>query len=740
MFSERDECGKPGTMITICTMLAIGLLCSLQPRALIAQVRGVVSGRIASAVSGQPLSDVRVEDRGSGAQTRSDTDGGFLLSGLEPGRHVLTFHTPGYAAARVEVAVENARQATVDVALSPSAITLAGMLVQAWRDTVAPNATTFDRTAIEASGKRDMADLLQAAPGVSMTRSGGPGQPAKISIRGSSASQVLILFDGVPLNSELSGSADLSTIALESVERVTVLTGSQSARYGPRAMAGVIEIVSRKSNSERSALLRAGALGEWELAGTFGGTPYGSSLLQSSSLTVNHRSTRGDFMYEVPAFRGGGVARRRNAASATTQIVGGVGLALGAAQLSLRGNAGATDRGMAGSIVQPSLSGRQHFMRWNGGATINADVGRWAVISTADVGQELGRLEDLTPPFSSAYSDTITATGVNIASSAKASWQHLGTALGIDIRKLQLQSNTLAEGAPAGQTQSGIWVSIASAAAPSVNTGVLRTSGEFTLRADRSSLHGSAQLSPRLSVRTEWEPVALSVSYGSGFSPPSISDQFFHEGVQVRANPELRPERTRHDIEARLSLRDIMLGPLSLSGDAAAFRADIDGMILWFPDFRFIWSPHNQNVVRRGWELRGAVRVPLLHLDIRGNLNRSDVSYSSTVLSGQVAYRPRTTASIVSSVNWHAVRGEVTTRQIGVRRTSPGSGLNSLPAYRVTDVLLSLSRPFGDMMLTPAITVENLFNRQASMLMDYPFPTRLWSISLRIRHSSTTHH
>ncbi len=721
----------PRALWTLLVLMTLPIL-SLQ-----AQVSGEIRGRITDASTGRPVADARVELDGPGLAARTGVDGAYLLRSLEPRLYRVTVRALGFVSRTEEVGVQNARATSLDVTLEPMAPVLERMVVQATRDTVAPNATTFTRSTIEASGQRDLGDLLQITPGVVVTRSGGPGQPARVSIRGSSSNQVLILLDGVPLNSAISGAADLSAIPLENIERVTVLTGAQSARYGPRAMAGVIEIVTRRSQQERSILARVGALGEWGVAGTLGTTVQRGNGSRSASLGVDHRTVRGDFSYPLPALRGGGRADRLNADATTTQIVASSGVDIGNRQFTIRGSYGNTDRGMAGSIIQPSRSGRQDFSRLNGGATAQWSPGRWVVASTADVTRERGRYTDPSPPFGQAFADTVSATGLTVTSSATATWHPMTTAAGIEVRHLALTSNNLAANAPDGQTLAGAWFNARAERTLDNGARPTRLLADLALRVDHSSLLTGASLSPRFMLRTERGPAAVSVSYGAGFAPPTIADQFFHEGVQVRANPSLRPERTKHDLEARAGLRDVTTGPLHWTAEAAAFRSDVQGMILWFPDFRFIWSPNNYDVHRRGWEARSGLRIPAAHLEFQGTLDHTDVTYAGGVLTGQVVYRPQVTASLQSSLSLAASRLDVVTRHVGTRRTAPGSMLNALAPYRMTDMRLSTSARRGGWMFSPMLSVENLFNRDAAMLVDYPFPTRLWSISLRVRRASS---
>ncbi len=94
------------------------------------------------------------------------------------------------------------------------------------------------------------ADLLSDTVGVQVRRFGGPGQASEISIRGSTGQQVVILLDGVRLNSAQTGSVDLSTIPIDLVERIEVSRGGGSAQVGSDAIGGVVNIVTRRPTAE----------------------------------------------------------------------------------------------------------------------------------------------------------------------------------------------------------------------------------------------------------------------------------------------------------------------------------------------------------------------------------------------------------------------------------------------------------------------------------------------------------
>lgn len=695
-----------------------------------AQVAGEIRGRVTDAATAQPIANGRVEVGGRTAPIRTTVNGAYVVRGLEPGTYTVVVRALGYASFTRDVQVVNGRSTALDAALTAKVAMLADVQVQSRRDTTALNTTEIDRTRIEQSGQRDLGELLQTAPGVVVTQSGGPGQASSISIRGSSSNQVLVLIDGVPLNSAIAGSADLSRVPLELVEHITVRTGAQSARYGPRAMAGVIEIETRKLKREASTLLKTGALGERDASIALGYKIPVSQIALGASLAGDFRTVDGDFSYTLPALRGGGRATRINSDATTKQLLAGVSLDGTSGSAALRASWQRTARGLAGTIIQPSSSGRQGHERSSGGGSAQGVVRRVAWSLAADVTHEMGTFIDESPPFGQAFDDTVSATGITASGSVSTTMHALSTSVGAELRTLDIRSTMLAAGAPHWQQLLGGW---GNARYTYAVTSSVQLDADISARVDRNSLSDDVAFSPRGALRLSRGIVSTSVSLGSGYTPPTLSDQFFNEGVQVRANPTLQPERTRRDLEGRVTVRETRVAALTFSGEAAAFRSNIDGMILWLPDFRFIWSPNNFHVNRSGWELNGKIGLTAAHLAVQGTLNRNDITYAGNALSGQVAYRPRNSVNFNVAFAPSALRVDVRSRYIGARRTIAGSGLNTLTPYWMSDVRLSSSFTKRNWTYTPTVSAENVFNRAAAMLVDYPFPPRTWSLSLRVR-------
>jgi len=122
-----------------------------------------------------------------------------------------------------------------------------------------PSVTVITREDIETTQSRDLAELLGRQAGIEFARSGGQGAQTSLFLRGANSNQVLVLVDGVRLNSVLDGAANLGGIATDSIERIEIARGNLSSLYGSEAIGGVVQIFTRGgAHPGADALVEAG--------------------------------------------------------------------------------------------------------------------------------------------------------------------------------------------------------------------------------------------------------------------------------------------------------------------------------------------------------------------------------------------------------------------------------------------------------------------------------------------------
>ncbi|ALQ54109.1 TonB-denpendent receptor [Pseudoalteromonas issachenkonii] len=133
---------------------------------------------------------------------------------------------------------------------------------------VLASVAVIERADIEKANYRDLPAILNTIAGIDIVRNGGLGQKADIFVRGASAKYTLVLVDGVRVSDASSGSVSLTNIPVNSIERVELIKGARAAIYGSDAVAGVINIITRKaSNNSLSATLGSHSYSNYQLAG-----------------------------------------------------------------------------------------------------------------------------------------------------------------------------------------------------------------------------------------------------------------------------------------------------------------------------------------------------------------------------------------------------------------------------------------------------------------------------------------
>jgi vitamin B12 transporter len=107
-----------------------------------------------------------------------------------------------------------------------------------------------------------VADALRDVPGFAVSSVGSSGSQKQIRVRGAEANQVKVFIDGVEANDPASGDEFLfEQLLATEVERIEVVRGPQSALWGSDALAGVVNVITRRRSEpfSTSGYLEAGS-------------------------------------------------------------------------------------------------------------------------------------------------------------------------------------------------------------------------------------------------------------------------------------------------------------------------------------------------------------------------------------------------------------------------------------------------------------------------------------------------
>jgi iron complex outermembrane receptor protein len=146
---------------------------------------------------------------------------------------------------------------------------------------------TGDR--IDGTTAINLENALRGLPGLDNRGTGSQSWWYTTSIRGvDGGKRVLMMMDGVPLNSALTGFAYPLRIDLFAVEQIEVVKGSFSSLYGSNAMGGVINVITKQRKEEGYEAKIRGYGGEYGFFET-GATLLGKKNKLSFNLDVGHQ-------------------------------------------------------------------------------------------------------------------------------------------------------------------------------------------------------------------------------------------------------------------------------------------------------------------------------------------------------------------------------------------------------------------------------------------------------------------
>lgn len=172
--------------------------------------------------------------------------------------------------------------------------------------TASPEKTDFHNVKLESFSSIDiitrqdiqgrtisLSELLSDLPGIYIKRYGGMDEYATISIRGSTSEQVTVLIDGILINNPLGGGINISSIPIDTIEKVEVYRGSVPFSLGVQSIGGVINITTLSD-------LKSGK----EITASYGSYDYKKISLNyfsndriSALYNVNYSHAKNDYKY-----------------------------------------------------------------------------------------------------------------------------------------------------------------------------------------------------------------------------------------------------------------------------------------------------------------------------------------------------------------------------------------------------------------------------------------------------------
>lgn len=264
--------------------------------------------------TGAPVAGAQVSIKtqgGAGLRTKTDDSGRFTLDVTASNDATLVVEAQGFAPFERKLAEALSASSQLKIVLLPTplseAVTVTATRTETRLNDVAGSLAILSSQDVATTAAATLDDALRQIPGFTLFRRSGSrtANPTSqgLSLRGvgaSGASRALVLSDGIPLNDPFGGWVYWGRVPREAVERIEILRGGASSLYGSAALGGVVNVITRKPETnafsleaaygnERTpevSLFTAGRKGRW-------GASLGAEIFRTDGYIIVDEAERG---------------------------------------------------------------------------------------------------------------------------------------------------------------------------------------------------------------------------------------------------------------------------------------------------------------------------------------------------------------------------------------------------------------------------------------------------------------
>jgi outer membrane cobalamin receptor len=777
--------GRANNLLISALTLLLILFISINPGEASSGINSSLTGQIRDKEDGVTISGAVIELTGTAYKVMSDNFGDFTFHNIPPGTYDIKISASGYEnlqLAAVEILPDV--PARLDLRLTPIIYKLDKIIVSGERIlSSAENIEILSKHQIEQSRARDLPELLENTPGVYVQRSGNSAGKSEVRIRGGDPKQVLILLDGQKVNQAATGVADLNSIPLDMVERVEVYKGGASALFGPDALAGVINIITRPTkHNKKLSVAGENVRGPWR---TDIYNLHVANLVASRKLSTlfsyNSNKSDGDFDYTyevqpnpVPYSN----TRVNNDIATHSYFTSGDYIINDRLKIDYSGQYYRSERGLPDRATRQNESARYSDRRQLAGVDLQYDKKNGSIIkSSLNFSRyEQHYVDDSSP---TKYDDQYTNDIFTLRHEQQylfhwANKVHLG---GEFRRDILYHTDNYVSSRSMGKTvrdNLGIFfideqnfdISRLILVDNAVLSGSLRfdyvaTHKDSTSVRDTVKSNSLSNWSPKINIAlTKGDKLSYIVraSYGKSLRLPSINSLFWiGDPRRAHGNPGLKPERSEHS-EAGFEIKG-ELGFVNLNGGMTYFHSFINDLVDWTYSVG-VWQPVNINKA----QITGHEDFVVLDLF----RNKFAIKYQNTITTalnkspGHEIYNkrlimyPHYIQTLSAALRWPlwntslaipglssafrfatAVNGKYSIRWVDDVYVKK-SNTRYYPGYRLDDLYMGLKFNIASLWSVGVdYKIYNVRNVSYSLMSLYPMPGREWNLGIKLTYGIT---
>lgn len=227
-----------------------------------------------------PLIGATASIKGTTVGASSDANGALILNGIPDGQQVILFSYVGYQDRQETLTFPLNQAAPLVIQLEPAGEELEEVVISTTRSsrTIEDIPTRVEAITLEELGEKanmkpgDIRMLLSESTGIQTQQTSAISANANIRIQGLDGRYTQILQDGFPLYAGFSSGLSIMQIPPLNLYQVEVIKGSSSTLYGGGAIAGLVNLITKRptEEGELSFMANATSAGGWDLSSFYG--------------------------------------------------------------------------------------------------------------------------------------------------------------------------------------------------------------------------------------------------------------------------------------------------------------------------------------------------------------------------------------------------------------------------------------------------------------------------------------
>jgi len=567
---------------------------------------------------------------------------------------------------------------------------------------------------------------------IAFVRSYGPANIASLSVRGSTAQQTAVIWNGVNINNPMLGQTDVSLLPVGMFDNISLQKGALSGYWGSGAMAGALNLQS--GAAQEGVQVKAGsAYSTMQNFTQFVSFGFVKDRVTSTTRILQDFSGNKYQYYEHPdSFK---IQTQKNAGTSLFALVQDIGFRItkkqqagvhawfqdAVRQLPYALQEKRQDAQQLDRIFRFVLDWKVHSEKYS--LTARGGVFR-EELDYRNTTYSINSENMFDTFFFDAEGQFLLPKGFSITTGSSNSTS-MGNSPGYEKQR-QLSRSAFFENISWKYRKSNI--SIYSRQEIFDSTG---NSGRGLF--DNGSFVPTCGLTSSFVIR-KW--LSSRINTGTIYRYPTLNDLYWKPG----GNKDLKPE-TGLSVEGSLQM-NFTLKKFTFTTSGALFSRNVKNWIMWLPGKNGIWSPQNVLVVwSRGGETNSEVTYKTKDLKVSLNIITNYVrsTRTETVLQNdesqglQLPYVPMYSGSGIFSLQYKNTSLGAVYSYTGYRYLT-SDNYNYLSPYQLLDLRLAHTFYWKRVLLNFFVEGNNLLNENYFSVAEYPMPLRNFKTGIVIQY------